>query len=103
MYTGSRIRYAREREAESSVDLLKWSKRPAAGVEATKPRVNVLRGWLPNAMLSASSDDAPETASELRFNIREGAQSSFGPDPETGKRRGLRTALRKLHDSTVSA
>lgn len=58
---------------------------------------------LPNALLSASSDDAPETASELRFNIREGVQSSFGPDSETGERRGLRTALRELRDSKVSA
>ena len=56
---------------------------------------------LPNAMLSATADDAPETASELRFNVREGMQTSFGPDPETGRRRGLRTALRELRDSKV--
>ncbi|MBA4020883.1 MAG: acyl-CoA desaturase [Gordonia sp.] len=58
---------------------------------------------LPNALLSASSDDAPETASELRFNIRDGVQSSFGTDPESGKRRGLRTALKELRDSKVTA
>jgi linoleoyl-CoA desaturase len=58
---------------------------------------------LPNALLSASVDDAPETASELRFNIREGMQSSFGPDTATGARRGLRTALRELRESKVRA
>ena len=56
---------------------------------------------LPNAMLSATADDAPETASELRFNVREGVQTTFGIDPETGRRRGLRTALRELRDSKV--
>ncbi|MGK9271515.1 acyl-CoA desaturase [Williamsia muralis] len=56
---------------------------------------------LPNALLSASADDAPETASELRFNIREGMQSGFASDPQTGTRRGLRTALRELRESKV--
>ncbi|PZU01798.1 MAG: acyl-CoA desaturase [Gordonia sp. (in: high G+C Gram-positive bacteria)] len=56
---------------------------------------------LPNALLSASADDAPETASELRFNIREGMQSGFGSDAQTGTRRGLRTALRELRESKV--
>ena len=46
---------------------------------------------LPNALLSAGADDAPETASELRFNIREGMQSGFASDAQTGSRRGLRT------------
>jgi len=48
---------------------------------------------LPNRFLSASADDAPETASELRFRIRGGMREVFGADPATGKRRGLRTAL----------
>lgn len=56
---------------------------------------------LPNALLSASADDAPETASELRFNIREGMQSGFASDAQTGSRRGLRTALRELRESKV--
>ena len=58
---------------------------------------------LPNALLSASADDAPETASELRFNIREGMQSGFASDAQTGSRRGLRTALRELRESKVKA
>ena len=58
---------------------------------------------LPNALLSAGADDAPETASELRFNIREGMQSGFASDAQTGSRRGLRTALRELRESKVKA
>jgi linoleoyl-CoA desaturase len=56
---------------------------------------------LPNAMLRASADDAPKTASELRFAIGQGAKEHFGVDPATGKRRGLRTALRDLKNSRV--
>ncbi len=58
---------------------------------------------VPNAMLKATSDDAPETASELRFNVLNGTKTHFGPDPVTGKRRGLRTALRELKNSKVGA
>ena len=58
---------------------------------------------VPNAMLKATSDDAPETASELRFAIGEGMSSHFGVDPATGKRRGLRTALRELKNAPVRA
>lgn len=53
----------------------------------------ILKLSLPNRFLSATSDDAPETASELKFRIRGGMKEVFGVDPETGKRRGLRTAL----------
>ena len=48
---------------------------------------------LPNRFLSASQDDAPETHSELKFRIRGGIKEVFGVDPQTGKRRGLRTAI----------
>src|ERR1700720_1200108 len=51
---------------------------------------------LPDKLLRATADDAPETHSELKFRIREGVRESFGPDPATGKRRGLRTALREM-------
>ncbi|MDT5079345.1 MAG: NADPH-dependent stearoyl-CoA 9-desaturase [Mycobacterium sp.] len=51
---------------------------------------------LPNRFLKATPDDAPETNSELKFRIRDGVRETFGIDPETGKRRGLRTALREL-------
>ncbi len=56
---------------------------------------------VPNALLKATSDDAPETASELRFAMREGMANHFGVDPATGKRRGLRTALRELKNAPV--
>ncbi|MBF6350836.1 fatty acid desaturase [Nocardia flavorosea] len=44
---------------------------------------------LPNKYLRHTADDAPETASERRFNGRAVATI----DPVTGKRRGLRTAI----------
>ena len=50
---------------------------------------------LPDKLLRASPDDAPETRSELKFRVREGLRDSF-VDPATGKRRGLRSALREL-------
>ncbi len=58
---------------------------------------------LPNAMLVATADDAPETASELRFDVRRGMQNTFGADPRTGRRRGLRTALGELREGPVPA
>ena len=54
---------------------------------------------LPNRFLSASADDAPETHSELKFRIRGGVKETFGVDPVTGKRRGLRTAARELQSA----
>jgi hypothetical protein len=51
---------------------------------------------LPDKLLRATADDAPETHSELKFRVREGVRESFGQDPTTGKRRGLRTALREM-------
>ena len=56
----------------------------------------ILKLALPDKLLRATSDDAPETNSELKFRIRDGLRESFGVDPATGKRRGLRTALREL-------
>ncbi|MGC4934524.1 fatty acid desaturase family protein [Gordonia sp. DT30] len=61
----------------------------------------ILKLAVPNALLKATSDDAPETASELRFAIRGGMSNHFGVDPVTGKRRGLRTALRELKHAPV--
>ncbi len=57
---------------------------------------------VPNKFLQRTSDDAPETHSELKFRIREGVRESFGLDPGTGRRRGLRTALRELQTSDVA-
>jgi len=57
---------------------------------------------LPNRFLKATADDAPETNSELKFRIRGGVRDTFGPDPLTGKRRGLRTALRELETAEVA-
>ena len=56
---------------------------------------------LPDKLLKATSDDAPETNSELKFRIREGVRESFGVDPATGKRRGLRTAVRELQTAAM--
>lgn len=47
---------------------------------------------LPNSMLRQTSDNALETASEKRFPTLQRAVA----DPVTGRRRGLRTALREL-------
>ena len=46
---------------------------------------------LPNKYLRATADDAPETASERKF--AGGTAGFLTVDPETGKRRGLRTAI----------
>jgi linoleoyl-CoA desaturase len=53
--------------------------------------------------LNSTADDAPETNSELVFRIRGGMRESLGVDPETGKRRGLRSALRESHTAGVAA
>ncbi|MFI2839352.1 linoleoyl-CoA desaturase [Mycolicibacterium neoaurum] len=58
---------------------------------------------LPNRFLKATPDDAPETNSELKFRIRDGVRESFGIDPATGRRRGLRTALRELRSGEIAA
>jgi NADPH-dependent stearoyl-CoA 9-desaturase len=50
---------------------------------------------LPDKLLKGTPDDAPETNSELKFRVRDGLRESF-VDPATGRRRGLRTALREL-------
>ena len=62
----------------------------------TKQYLEVLRTIfklsLPDSMLTETSDNAPETASEKRFPVLRPAVV----DPVTGRRRGLRTALREL-------
>jgi fatty acid desaturase len=62
----------------------------------------ILKLSLPNKLLAATPDDAPETNSELKFRVREGLRESFGVDPKTGRRRGLRTALRELQTGDVA-
>jgi linoleoyl-CoA desaturase len=57
---------------------------------------------LPNKLLKATSDDAPETNSELKFRVRDGMRESFGVDPATGRRRGLRTAIRELENGAMA-
>jgi len=57
---------------------------------------------LPDKLLRATSDDAPETNSELKFRIRAGMRESFGVDPATGRRRGLRTAIRELETAAMA-
>lgn len=62
----------------------------------------ILKLALPDKLLKATSDDAPETHSELKFRVRAGMRESFGVDPHTGKRRGLRTALRELETGSIA-
>ena len=62
----------------------------------------ILKLALPDKLLKATSDDAPETHSELKFRIREGMRESFGVDPVTGKRRGLRTAIREMETGAMA-
>ncbi len=62
----------------------------------------ILKLSLPNEFLEGTSDDAPETRSELKFGIRAGVRESFGVDPATGRRRGLKTALRDLPTGAVA-
>jgi fatty acid desaturase len=57
---------------------------------------------LPNKLLKGTSDDAPETNSELKFRIRDGMRDSFGVDPATGRRRGLRTAIREMQNGAMA-
>ncbi|MFD4293031.1 fatty acid desaturase family protein [Rhodococcus sp. NPDC058532] len=52
----------------------------------------VLKLSLPDRFLTATSDDAPETSSERRF----GDGGAPRVDPATGRRVGLRSALRRL-------
>jgi fatty acid desaturase len=56
---------------------------------------------LPNKYLKATSDDAPETNSELKF--RPQPRESFSTRSASGKRRGLRTAVRELRKGNVAA
>ena len=58
---------------------------------------------LPNKLLKATSDNAPETNSELKFRVRDGMRESFGIDPATGARRGLRTAIREVETGAIAA
>ena len=58
---------------------------------------------LPNRFLKATADNAPETNSELKFRIRGGVRDTFGVDPRTGKRRGLRTAIREMENDQIAA
>ena len=60
----------------------------------------ILKLALPNRFLKGTPDDAPETNSELKFRIRGGMRDTFGIDPQTGKRRGLRTAVRELQKAS---
>ncbi|ORI15878.1 acyl-CoA desaturase [Rhodococcus sp. 1163] len=52
---------------------------------------------LPNKYLRATADDAPETASERKFANEPAGLLTI--DPETGKRRGLATAIREARRS----
>ena len=77
----------------------------AADIEELGGELDAIRTDIeePRGERDATSDDAPETHSELKFRIREGVGESFGVDPDTGRRRGLRTALREFQTGDVAA
>lgn len=55
----------------------------------------VLKLSLPDRLLRATADDAPETSSEHKFDVP-GSGGVLRVDPRTGRRTGLRSALRRL-------
>ena len=60
------------------------------------PGLTIAKLAVPDKYLKATRDNAPETNSEAKFrNLR----GKFGTDPATGRRRGLRTAMREDADS----
>jgi NADPH-dependent stearoyl-CoA 9-desaturase len=56
---------------------------------------------LPNKYLKGTPDNAPETNSELKFRAL--SSESFSTGPTSGKRRGLRTAVRELVKANAAA
>ncbi|MBM7460130.1 fatty acid desaturase family protein [Rhodococcus coprophilus] len=60
---------------------------------------------LPDSLLKATSDDAPETSSERKFERLRAAATvpALMEDPVTGRRLGLLTALRTHAEHTVAA
>ncbi|HEY5857291.1 MAG TPA: acyl-CoA desaturase, partial [Aldersonia sp.] len=58
-------------------------------VQYVKSWRTIFKLALPNKYLTATADDAPETASERKFH----GEVSAAFDPATGQRRGLLTAL----------
>jgi fatty acid desaturase len=63
--------------------------------------VTIAKLALPDKYLKATSDDAPETNSERRF-ARAGRLRNAYVDPATGRRRGLRTAIRELQATSAA-
>jgi NADPH-dependent stearoyl-CoA 9-desaturase len=59
---------------------------------------------LPDSLLRATSDDAPETSSERKFERLRAASGAIGAtrDSLTGRRRGLLTALRSHAEQTMA-
>ncbi|MFE3290600.1 fatty acid desaturase family protein [Rhodococcus sp. NPDC059234] len=53
---------------------------------------------LPDRFLKATSDDAPETSSERKFLVGDPAVNPLRVDPATGRRIGLRSALRRMRE-----
>jgi len=53
---------------------------------------------LPDKYLTATKDDAPETASELRFKTDPEQRLVATVDPRSGRRRGLKSAIRGLRE-----
>ncbi|MBT0568148.1 ferredoxin reductase [Williamsia sp. CHRR-6] len=75
------------------MDLLKWSKRPAAGVQATRPQANIVRGLIARATTPLLPDDYLHlinplwSARELRgriVSVRKETEDSATVEIETG-------------------
>ena len=63
--------------------------------------VTIAKLALPDRFLKGTTDNAPETNSERKF--AQARQLRLGQvDPETGRRRGLRTAMRELQDTRAA-
>ncbi|QNG19421.1 acyl-CoA desaturase [Rhodococcus triatomae] len=58
---------------------------------------------LPDRFLRATSDDAPETSSERKFERAEAALETLRTDPVTGRRVGLLSALKSRAEARIPA
>jgi linoleoyl-CoA desaturase len=63
--------------------------------------VTIAKLALPDKYLKATSDDAPETNSERKFTKTDRLRNAY-VDPATGRRRGLRTAIRELQTASAA-
>jgi fatty acid desaturase len=63
--------------------------------------VTIAKLALPDKYLKGTPDDAPETNSERKFTRADRLRNAY-VDPATGRRRGLRTAIRELQTASAA-